>query len=167
MKQDHIALLRVEQLAADAGKTVQLVQDLNQVFTPPIRLMIQAYEEDFYSCASQPGSHVISGLLRTLPDNKLVEDLHSVLRNDARTQKTKRQSLHHMMELVTQSNQLSSREVPHKPVVNRPVFLEAFPRTKDQKRRRRPLFKKQQVGCNVVFESDCLHSIAQHYSVAG
>ena len=69
----------------------------------------------------------------TLPDNKIIEDLHSVLRNDSKSQKTRRQTLHNMMELVTQSKQLSSRDIVHKPKVDRAVFLQAFPRTPDRK----------------------------------
>ncbi|CAK9031293.1 unnamed protein product, partial [Durusdinium trenchii] len=137
LKRDHIAVLQLEQCAADSGRTVQLLEDLRQVFTPPVKLMMQAFEEDFYRCDSPAGRHWLCGLLRTLPDNKLIEDLHGVLRNDAKSQKTRRQTLHHIMELVTQSKQLSSRKIVHKPMVDRAVFLQEFPRTPDKARKRR------------------------------
>lgn len=136
MKQDHLAVLQLEQCAADSGRAVPLLEDLRQVFTPPVKLMMQAFEEDFYRCDSRAGRHLLCGLLKTLPDNKLIEDLHGVLRTDAKSQKTRRQTLHHMMELVTQSKQLASRKIEHKPKVDRAVFLQAFPRTPDRARKR-------------------------------
>ena len=149
LKRDHLAVLQLEQCAADSGRAVQLLEDLRQVFTPPVKLMMQAFEEDFYRCDSPAGRHWLCGLLRTLPDNKLIEDLHGVLRNDAKSQKTRRQTLHHIMELVTQSKQLSSRKIVHKPMVDRAVFLQEFPRTPDKARKRRGvLTNKSQVDDN-------------------
>ena len=136
LKKDHLAVLQVEQCAADAGAQVELLQDLNQVLTPPVKIMMMAFEQDKYRCDSEGGLFLYNGLIRTLPDNKLIEDLHGVLRNSAKSQKTRRMTTQHMMELVTQSKQLASRDIPHKPKVNRDVFLEYFPRTRDRKRKK-------------------------------
>ena len=132
-------MLQVEQCVADSGSRgclVQLVEDLKQVVTPAVRLMMMSFEEDGYRSSSPSGLHALSGLLRTLPDNKLIEDLHGVIRNDSKSQKTRRQTVHHMMELLTQSKMLASRAIPHKPKVDRDVFLASFPRVRDRKRKR-------------------------------
>jgi hypothetical protein len=147
MRRDHVAVLQVEQCAADSGgKPLQLLQDLNQILTPPVRVMMLAFEEENYSFSSPGGRHLLCGLLRTLPDNKIIEDIHGVLRTDAKKQKTRRQTTHHMQELVTQSKMLSSREIPHSPKVTRNVFLQYFPRTPDRQRKRLGGFKSAAIS---------------------
>jgi hypothetical protein len=108
--------------------------------------MMLAFEEENYSFSSPGGRHLLCGLLRTLPDNKIIEDIHGVLRTDAKTQKTRRQTTHHMQELVTQSKMLSSREIPHSPKVTRNVFLQYFPRTPDRQRKRLGGFKSAAIS---------------------
>ena len=143
MARHHQALLRLEQEAANAQTNVPLLDALGVVLTPPVRLMLLLFEEDDYRADSLGGRHLLQGLLRTMPDNKLIEDVHGLIRNDAKSQKTKTQTLHHMQEIVTHGNQFSSREAPHRPQVDREVFLRRFPHTRDRKRKRtgRPKFK--------------------------
>ena len=136
LERDHKAILQVEQLAANSGRVVQILEDLKQVVTPPVRLMMMSFEENNYQSSSPSGRHALSGLVCTLPDNKLVEDLHGVIRNDSKSQKTRRQTVHHMMELLTNSKMLASRSIPQKAKIDRETFLAAFPRTPDQKRKR-------------------------------
>ncbi len=136
LQRDHAHVLHLEQIAADKKVSVELLADLKRVFTPPVRLMMMCFEEDLYLPSSDAGRHFLSGLLRTLPDNKLIEDLHGVLRTASKTQKTRKLTVHQMMELLTQSKQLSSRKIPHLPKVDRDVFLRSFPKTPDRKRKR-------------------------------
>ena len=137
MKEDFEMILQFEQASADAGKSLQVLTDLKTVLTPTIRLLFLLYEADGFKPDSRPGMHILVGLLRTLPDSKLVEDLHGVVRVQRNTQKNKKQSVHQIQQLVTQANVLTERGIRHPAAVDRDCFLQSFKRTKDHKRKRR------------------------------
>ena len=136
MKQDHTYLTQIEQAAANDGGGCPVLEDLKLVITPPVRLLYLACEEHCYSWQSPGGAHLLNGLLRTFSDNKLIEDVHGHLRNNAKGQ-NKRMTSHNIQELTTHSRALESREIPHRCKVTRPVFLRSFPHTRDRKRKRR------------------------------
>ena len=136
LSDDHRLILQLEQLAADNEVTPAILEDLKPVYTPAVRVLFLAFEEDGYRPSSRGGLHLLAGLLRTLPDSKIVEDTHSVLRLSNQHQQSRRQTLHRMQELVTNSKVLSSRNIPHRAQVDRDVFLTTFPRTKDCQRKR-------------------------------
>ena len=136
LRNDHRALLQLEQMVADANKASPLLTDLGVVVTPCIRLLYQAFESDCYATTSPAGRHILEGLLSCLPDNKIIEDAHGVLRQSGKAQPNKRQTLHHLQETVTSSNVLSSRGIVHKSAVDRDTFIRCFPNTKDRKRKR-------------------------------
>ena len=137
MKRHYQTLLQLEMLAAAEKKPVPLLEALRVVITPAVRLMYLAFEEYNFNSNSMSGRHVLQGLLNTFPDSKLIEDIHGVIRNDASSQKTRRQTVHHLQELVTNCKQLSSRDIPHNAEVGRDVFVREFPHTRDAPRKRR------------------------------
>ncbi|CAK9082474.1 unnamed protein product [Durusdinium trenchii] len=137
MAVDHGILLKLEQLAADSNFSPGILQDLKVVITPAIRILFQAYEEDGYHPRSAGGKHILRGLCLTLPDSKLVEDIHGVLRNGRGNRRNRRQTVHSFQELVTHSGVLATRSIQHKAHVGRDVFLRSFPKTRDTKRKRR------------------------------
>lgn len=136
MAVDHGILLKLEQLAADSNFSPGILQDLKVVITPAIRILFQAYEEDGYHPRSAGGKHILRGLCLTLPDSKLVEDIHGVLRNGRGNRRNRRQTVHSFQELVTHSGVLATRSIQHKAHVGRDVFLRSFPKTRDTKRKR-------------------------------
>ena len=146
MKADHAMLLQLEQVAADRFASPVIFQDLQTIITPAVRMLYLAYEENAYNPRSPGGEHILRGLTHCLPDSKIVEDLHGVLRNNSKTGQNKRQTLHGLQELVTQSSVLESRGIGHKACVDREVFLEQFPRTKDKKRKRCGVIAKSHNG---------------------
>ncbi|CAK9104217.1 Uncharacterized protein SCF082_LOCUS48645 [Durusdinium trenchii] len=81
---DHRYLLQLEQVAATSTSTPKLLTDLNLVFTSPIRLLFLAFEESSYSSQSPGGIHLLRGMLKTLPDSKIVEDIHGKLKRNAK-----------------------------------------------------------------------------------
>lgn len=137
MARDHQALLAFEQKAANASSKVPLAEALETVLTPPVRLLLLCYEEDAYSARSPSGSHLLNGLLQGLPDSKLIEDIHSTLRNDQRASRNRKQTLHNMQQLVSNSTHLESRKIEHRAQINKDQFLAGFPKTRDSKRLRR------------------------------
>ncbi|CAK9104133.1 Uncharacterized protein SCF082_LOCUS48620 [Durusdinium trenchii] len=133
---DHRYLLQLEQVAATSTSTPKLLTDLNLVFTSPIRLLFLAFEESSYSSQSPGGIHLLRGMLKTLPDSKIVEDIHGKLKRNAKKGSNRKQSLGALQELVTSSSVFETREINDKAFVTKEVFMEAFPRTKDRKRKR-------------------------------
>ena len=137
MSRDHTALLQVQQVLADSGQlTHKLLGDLKVILTPAIHLLFLCFESDRYSPTSEAGRNWLRGLLHTLPDSKIVEDCHGVLRKSLKNRVNKRQTMHSFQELVVNSGVLEERNISHKPFVDRDVFLEKFARTKDVKRKR-------------------------------
>ena len=136
MARDFSAILQLEQTVANTRTQPQLIHDLKMVVTPAVRLMFLLFERDDFRAASQAGRHVLKGMLLALPDSKLVEDIHGVIRVDGLSQKNKRQTVHSIQELITQSHVLNTRSIAHKAVVDRNTFLANFKRTPDRKRKR-------------------------------
>ena len=131
---DHRNLLKLEAIAAQSGSTPKILSDLNVVCTATIRVLWLAFEEDKRHHGSHGGLHLFRG--QTLPDSKIVEDCHGILRKNAKKGSNKRQTLQALQELVTSSSVLQTRDIKHKAFVTREEFLRRFPRTKDRKRKR-------------------------------
>ena len=89
MKMDFESLLQLEQASANSGTALAILTDLKTVLTPPLRLMYLAFEQDNWDVGSVGGMHLAAGLLKTLADSKIVEDLHSVVRVQRNSQKTR------------------------------------------------------------------------------
>lgn len=137
MASDFQAILEVEQAAADSKTNPRILESLKLVITPVVRMMFLLFEADGFRPSSRGGIEWMSGMLRCLPDSKLIEDIHGILRLQGKAQKNKRQTVHQMMELMISSNALEGRAIGHFPKVDRDTFLSDFKRTSD-KRRKRP-----------------------------
>ena len=137
MAGDFCAILELEQAAADSGSKPRILESLKLVLTPAVRVMYMLFEADSFRPSSAAGLQWLHGLLHCLPDSKLVEDCHGILRLQNKAQKNRRQTVHQMMELLTTSRVLDQRAIPHKPAVDRQAFLSQFRRTPDRKRKRR------------------------------
>lgn len=138
MSKDFKALLKLEDAAAAAGgKTPSILEDLQVIVTPAIRLLFLSFEFDQWRPNSQCGLHILKGLVVTLPDSKIVEDLHGVVRVDQQSQKNKRKSMAQIQELLTQSKVFRERGIPHMAAIDKDTFLSSFNRTADRKRPRR------------------------------
>ena len=78
-----------------------------------IRVLHMLYERDGFdseSCIS--GRRLLMGLLQTLPDNKIVEDVHNDLRRNAKSHPNPMLRLAHMQDLVMHSSVFADRQVP-------------------------------------------------------
>lgn len=137
MRADFESILQLEQAACDAGTTLPILQALKPVLTPVVRIMYMLFESDRFRFTSEGGRHILTGLLKVLPDSKIVEDLHSVIRVQRNSQKNKKQTCHQIQELVTQSKVLEERGVRHAAKIDRETFMKQFKRTPDRRRKRR------------------------------
>ena len=77
LRADHRNLLELESVVAKTGKCPpKILQDINVVCTPAIRLLFLSFEEGSYHHQTPGGLHLLRGMLQTLPDSKIVEDVH-------------------------------------------------------------------------------------------
>ena len=136
MQEDFDSILQLEQAAANGSVSLQILT-LTSRLSPPVRLMYMPFESDNFDAGSPAGTHVLEGMLRTLPDSKIVEDLHGHVRIQRNSQKNKRQTVHQIQELVTQPKVLSERNIRHPAAVDRNCFVQMFKRTPGRKRKRR------------------------------
>ena len=112
--QDFEWLLRLEAeaaLMAQRKVKVELLEDLSILISPCIRLLFLAFEENSFHRNSPGGLHVLKGLLKVLPDSKIVEDAHGVLRLANKKFKNRRMTYSMMQHTLTRSNVFDSRNI--------------------------------------------------------
>ena len=78
-------VVQLEQCRGDVPAAAQLWNDLDVVHSSAIRCMFVFYEGDQWRANSRAGRKLLMGLLKVLPDNKIVEDLHGDVRKDHRS----------------------------------------------------------------------------------
>jgi hypothetical protein len=99
----------------------------------PIRLLYEFFERDNFSTRSKSGQRWLRGLLMRLPDNKIVEDIHSKIRNATRGNANTRLTPLHIQELINTSNVLESRQVDHPTAITKDYFRAQVRSTKVRK----------------------------------
>ena len=132
MRSDWANLMQLEQRAHTLPSAMQLWQDIEFADARPIRLLFAMYERDGWSFQSLSGRKIMKGLLQTLPDNKIVEDVHSVLRKDAKANANVKMTSAHVQHLIASSEVLESRRINHPAALNKEAFVQNYKRTKMQ-----------------------------------
>ena len=111
MRRDWNALIKLEKQIAKYPGSMPFMRDLELVITPVVRLMFLSFEENNFHFLSPAGRSVMAGLLSVLPDSKIVEDCHGVLRLANKKMKNRRMTFHAMQDLLTRtSTVLESRD---------------------------------------------------------
>jgi hypothetical protein len=116
MSQDWKKLLRLEALVTRDHSAQPLLNNMYWTRSQPLRLLYVLFERDKWQAQSRAGQHWLRGLLQHLPDNKLVEDIHSTIRKDARANINTKLNHIHIQECVLASKTLESRNIQHKAV---------------------------------------------------
>ena len=73
-----------------------------------------------------PATHLLSVLVQTLPDSKIVEDVHNKIRNDALLNKTRKQTYSTIQTVIENSKVFESRSIRHPAKVKREYFEREF-----------------------------------------
>ena len=113
-----------------------LWKDLNVVRSSPVRLLHMFYERVDFSPASHSGRHLLHGLLETLPDNKVVEDIHNNIRRCAKAQPNPVLGLCHIQDLIVSSDVMKSRDIPHPAELTKEVWCRNFKKTTGRYKRK-------------------------------
>lgn len=125
LQQDFGWLLFLEEQAALMEKRkvkVDLLEDLSILISPCVRVLFLAFEQDSFRRNSPGGLHILKGLLKVLPDSKIVEDSHGDLRQATKKLQNKRMTFTMMQHTLTRSNIFDSRGIANKAKVTQDSF---------------------------------------------
>jgi hypothetical protein len=126
MRKSWSFLTRLEQRVHDVPAAKQLWNDLDFAKSQPVRLMFCFFERDQWKCRSQAGRKLLSGLLSTLPDNKIVEDAHGAIRRESLGNANSKLTSSRIQDLVVRSGVFERRGIPHPSAVTASCFRRKF-----------------------------------------
>ena len=112
-----------------------LCRDMAPMLDTPVRMMYLFFERDRFRPSpgrTDCGCRLLRGMLDTLPDNKIVEDMHNALRRDSRANANTVLSTEHVQQIITQSRALELRDIAHPCSVPKEVFVRRFRSTSGQ-----------------------------------
>ena len=146
LKRQHRVLLQFEAGLArkssegrePSGLAKRLATDLSPILSsPPTRLMMDAFEASEYYPRQGvvPGCHLLRCLLKTFADNKVIEDIHKVIRQDANANGNCRMTDEHIQEVAVNSGVLEARSIRHMPALEKEEFCNQFKKTTPSPRR--------------------------------
>ena len=152
MKQDLRLLTSLEVSRAEAATV--LAEDLRMTCSTPLRLVLTAFEvSDFRICQETlPAQQILFSMLRTVPDSKVIEDVHQRLRSSQKARPNDRMSWSCVQQVCNHCNVLDSREIRHGPRMSKEVFIESLRSTRanfNAKRLRNPRSHESQDFENV------------------
>jgi len=120
------ALLSLELLRLTNRTAEILWADIHFARNTPIRVMFVLFELGKFQPDFLPGKRWLRGLLDVLPDNKIIEEVHHGLKQDAkRTQSSKRNSAR-QQDVAISTPVLSTRGIPHSAVVTKDFWIREF-----------------------------------------
>ena len=96
------------------------------VLTVPCRLLMDAFRHSEFRLDTQgeeAAKHLLKVLCATFADNKIIEDVHGYIRNEARSKICKKISYNSMQSVVRSTSVLETREIRHPAALSKPVFL--------------------------------------------
>ena len=79
---------------------------------------------------SSAGRHLLCGHLLTLPDNKIVEDVHQPIRLHGKGNVNRKQKSLRIQDIIAHSGVLEQRGVRNVGTVDKALFLREYPKTK-------------------------------------
>ena len=92
----------------------------------PIRLLFMFFERSKWSTECVDGLKVLTGLLKTLADTKVIEDIHGDLRLEAKANPNTKLNASHIQEVITSSRSLATRDIAHGSKVDKDYFVRHF-----------------------------------------
>ena len=122
---DWRTLLLVEQ-----SKYSELASDLKMTVSKPMRLAFTLFETGKTNTAIG----VMKSMLLTVPDTKLIEDIHQKIRVDSRANANMNQSCAEIQNIIMNSDLLEARGIPHTSQINKEAFLARWKTTSGNKK---------------------------------
>ena len=119
----HRNFLLLERRAVDSEDASCLRRDMIFLDSDAVRLMFEFYARDKYAPTSIYGRNAVMAYHWTLPDNKIVEDIHQPLRLNARGNMNKRLASQTIQGIILESNVLEARNVRHPIRITKTVWV--------------------------------------------
>ena len=92
------------------------------------------------------GRRILSALLRVLPDNETVEDMHSAVRKEAKANANLKLSSARVQDTVVRSGVLDSRQINHPATVTKEVFIRKFKHVREKRMGHRCMSAKHKMS---------------------
>ena len=119
MKQDWKILCLAEQ----SRKLKCLLLDLQLLFSMPARLACSLFEASGWISSDATALGILSAVVKTLPDNKIVEDAHQAVGLEAKANANQKLKIGTVQSCVTNSRISSSRNLSHPAKHSKDVFF--------------------------------------------
>ena len=126
LRESHRNFLLLERRAVTFDDAAVLRRDIIFLDAVAVRLVFEFYCRDRYDPDSKSGCDALKALLWTLPDNKIVEDIHQPLRLNARANVNRRLSFRNIQSTIMESGVLEKRNIPHHCKVNKQCWVRNF-----------------------------------------
>ena len=122
--------MMLEQRLHDVPAARQLWDDLDFAKSQVVRLMFCLFERDRWRPGSKDGRKLMLGVFCLLPDNKIVEDVHGVIRRESAGNANSKLTRTLIQDVVIRSNVFESRGISHPATVRRDMFSRKFKQLK-------------------------------------
>ena len=86
-------------------------------------VLLEYFSRDKYSVSSPLGRHLLMGLLVTLPDNKVAEDVHASVRLASNGNSNDELSDVTIQDVISHSRVLETREISHDLAVPKETYI--------------------------------------------
>ena len=107
----------------ESSKLKWLLVDLQFLFAMPVRSASSLFEASGWISSDARALSILSAVVKTLPDNKIVEDAHQAVRLDAKANANQRLRIGTIQSCVMNPRIFSSRNLSHPAKLSKAVFF--------------------------------------------
>ena len=112
-------------LVEQSPNAQDIAEDLRSTVSKPVRWMYQLFEQGH----QHAGIELLRNLLTTMPDTKVIEDIHKEVRLASRQNSNAKQSREEIQNVILNSGVLAQRGVPHTAEVDKVSFMSRWKKT--------------------------------------
>ena len=76
MVDDMGNLLKLERIASRVPVVKDILQEVSDLFCPPVRVILETFKRDRFDTESTSGRRCLTTTINVMPDNKTVEDVY-------------------------------------------------------------------------------------------
>ena len=113
----------LERMVHRKDDAARLRGDIIFLDSDTVRVIFEFYARDRYAHNSTCGQQSVMAHHWTLPDNKIVEDMHQPLRLDSRANVNRRLSFGQIQDIITSTQVVKERGITHHCQVDKPSWL--------------------------------------------
>ena len=125
MKKD-LAHLSALEVAENVPASDLLLSDLRLLADPCVRLMMHGFEALGWDIRHESATTLLSVMIKTLPDSKLIEDTHGRLRMVQKSQSNQKMTRALIQRIVNDSGTLEERHVAHTCALNEAAVVSSW-----------------------------------------